>query len=302
MYQNPWKTAGTTNILQPGAAIGNVYYVDGSNGNDGNNGFDPEQPLLTITYALSLCVDDHNDYIIVLDYPETHPGGDEDSPIDINKNRVHVLGSNYPYARGDMQQYLQTANAPAPVFQVTARWVEIGYFKLAGGTGDGCIEVLGAIESKGLSVHHCQFAEKVNGTAGPPTYGIDCSTINCGNWMYVGDCRFYEPIISHGIILQNPAQATIERNYFIGVGGDGIHITGSAGAALVADNYFMCDTDVAGKGINLTGNTGGSMFMGNIANEGKDDMAAIPWVDPGTGASTNAWAGNMRGDDFLHPA
>ncbi|GAH43773.1 unnamed protein product, partial [marine sediment metagenome] len=126
MSQNPWKTAGMESILQPGATGGNVFYVDGVSGSDLHTGFDPALPLETITYALSLCFDDHDDYIIVLDYPETHPGGDEDSPIDINKDRVHVLGANYPYARGDMQQYLQTPNAAAAVFRVSARWVEIG--------------------------------------------------------------------------------------------------------------------------------------------------------------------------------
>lgn len=307
MYPNPWKSAGMGGILQPGAAAGNVFYVDGTtNGSsDVNTGFDPEAPLLTITRALELCVDDHNDYIIVLDYPETHPGGDEASPIDINKNRVHVLGANYPYARGDMQQYLQTPDVAAPVFLVTARWVEIGYFKLAGGDTFGCIALSGGIETKGLAIHHCQFAEKYNGST-HPSYGIDCSLMSCGNWMYVGDCQFYNPITSHGIYLYNPAQIRIERNHFIMVQGNGIHVgTGAAATmrATIVDNYFAIDTDAAGKGITIAGGgTGGCLIANNMANEGKDDMTANPWVDPDTGAPKNAWIGNVVGDAMLHPA
>ena len=296
-----WYGAG----LSREATGGNFYYVDGNNGLDTNPGTDPAYPLLTITYALSLCVDDHDDYIIVIDYPETHPGGDEDSPININKNRVHVLGANSPYGRGDQQQYLCTPNVAAPVFEVSARWVEIAYFKLAGGTLFGCILLSGAIENKGLAIHHCQFGEKINGTAGPPTYGIDCLTIGCGNWLYVGDCQFYETILSHGIVMYNPAQVRIERNMFSQVGGDGINFVGQAGYPIVADNYFACSADTAGKGINVTNAAGalqGGFFANNMANWSKGDMTQVPWVDPDAGVAKNAWMGNMLGITLTHPA
>ena len=61
---------GVANILTPGAAVGDVYYVDGVNGDDTSNGFDPASPLLTITQAIALCDDDDNDVVIVLNYPE----------------------------------------------------------------------------------------------------------------------------------------------------------------------------------------------------------------------------------------
>lgn len=312
--QNPWKTAGVANILTPGAAIGDVFYVDGSNGDDDSNGLDPMSPLLTITYALSLCTDDENDVIIVLNYPETHPGGDEDSPIVINKNRVHLLGAAYPYKTGDPKAYLQTPDAAAPVFHVTARWCEIAYFKLAGGTGHGCIKLDdadGVIETKGLSVHHCVFAEKYNATAGSPTYGIDASDTNVGNWMMITKNRFYQPIQGSAIIIDSAANPHIVDNMFLCCGdtdGDPILDLSAhpSGYGVITDNYFgiaTANVALVGAAITLGANTYGFLIANNMANSGMATMAANPYSDTNLGvANKNAWMGNIKGDAYQAPA
>jgi len=314
--QNPWTTAGVANILTPGCAVGDVFYVDGENGSDSvlNAGVDPMSPLLTITRALALCTDDENDVIIVLNYPETHPGGDEASPIVINKNRVHLLGAAYPYKTGDPKAYLQTPDVAAPVFHVTARWCEIAYFKLAGGTAHGCIKVDdadGGIETKGLCVHHCVFGEKYNATAGSPTYGIDASDLSVGNWMVIAENRFYQPIQSSAIIIRNAANPHIIGNMFICCGDtDGSPIldlsTGGCAYGVIADNYFAIATAnvaLAGGAITLASATYGFLIANNMANCGMATMAANPYGDTDGGvANKNAWMGNIKGDAYTAPA
>ena len=298
--QNPWTTAGVANILTPGCAVGDVFYVDGENGSDSvlNAGVDPASPLLTITRALELCTDDENDVVIVLNYPEAAPPAGEATPIAVNKNRVHLLGAAYPYAQGDMKAYVDCPpGAAAAVFLVSARWVEIAYFKIGGGATFGGIELTGAIETKGLSVHHCQFAEKVN-AAGPPTYGIDCTEVNCGNWMYVGDCTFYPAISSHAITINNAANPRIIGNHFVCVGGNGVYLgQGASGYGAITDNYFAIDADGAvGKAIFIdVGGTYGFLVANNMANEGITDMGSNPFWDVDAGAPKNAWMGNYLG-------
>ncbi len=303
---NPWKTAGVSNILTPGVAVGDVFYVDGVGGSDSalNPGIDPMAPLLSITRALALCTDDENDTVVVLNYPENTAVAGEAEPIVVNKNRVHILGAAYPYVRGDKKAYIGAQGAN-PIFQVTARWVEIAYFKLGGGAGEGCIQLANTFESKGLSIHHCIFATKY-GPGGAPAYGIDASDSNHGNWMYIGDNVFSNPITSHAIYIQNAAGFCIERNRFICPGGLGIFCEGPSGHGEIIDNYFgIATVNVAlvGAAITLIGSTQGVLVAGNMANSGMPNMGVNPYRDSGTGATNqNSWMGNMLGSGFTAPA
>ena len=84
---------GSARLMTPGCLVGDVFYVDGVAGSDAatNPGTDPAEPLLTIKQAMSLCTDDEDDVVIVLNYPENVAVAGEDEPIVIDKNRVHVL-------------------------------------------------------------------------------------------------------------------------------------------------------------------------------------------------------------------
>ncbi len=73
-------------VSQQPATLGRTFFVDGIGGNNTNSGTDPSDPVLTITYALSLCTADQNDYIIVLDCWQ------EAMPISVNIAQVHIIG------------------------------------------------------------------------------------------------------------------------------------------------------------------------------------------------------------------
>jgi len=304
-YQNPWKTAGLGTVLRPGSAIGNVYYVDGDNGSDDNHGLDPMVPVRTITYALSLCTNDGNDVIVVLDYPEA--GGIEAAtPVVISKDRVHILGSAYGHERADKFIFLSTASDDTAFFDIQARNVEIAYFKLACGVSHGSIQFGGAgVASKAAAIHHCTFGQK-NAAGGAPAYGINFgATASWGNWCYIGYNFFGSSITSHGITIpNNPAHVRIERNVFYHVGGDGINIAGDGNFGLILDNQFSLFENAAGRAITFTAAAAGEGWFidGNSANFGVTAMAANPYRDLSVGAAKQDWGMNHKGNTHVMPA
>jgi len=70
--------------------FGNVYFVDYTNGNDGNSGKSPEAAVKTLSKAHDLCTTNNNDYILIDGYAEVV----ETAMIDFSKSRIHVWGCN----------------------------------------------------------------------------------------------------------------------------------------------------------------------------------------------------------------
>lgn len=302
-YQNPWKSAGVANVLRPGAAIGEVYYVDGDNGDDTDNGLDPMSPVLTITQALSLCTNDGNDVIIVLDYPEA--GDIETMPISITKDRVHILGSAYGHERADKFIFLCCGTTDTGVFSIEARNVEIAYFKLACGVDDASIIFAGAgVASKAAAIHHCTFGQK-NCPLGAPQNGIDWGGASDGNWAYVAYNFFGSSITSDAILIaNNPAHVIIEKNVFYHVGGNGINISGDGNFGLILDNKFSLAADTAGGAIVFTNAAAGEGWFidGNSANFGTTAMVNNPYRDLSVGAAKQDWGNNYKGNTHVMPA
>ena len=69
-----WYGGNLVSFIMPNA--GDVYYVDGTNGSNSNDGLSRDMPVLTLTYALSLCTAGNEDYIIVLGYPSAGAAGE----------------------------------------------------------------------------------------------------------------------------------------------------------------------------------------------------------------------------------
>lgn len=89
---------------------GRILFVHSTYGSNSYEGIDPASPVKSITYALTKCVDEADDLIVVLngysnDNTDTETNGD-DSPITVDKNGVTILfqGRNNlltPIADGD---------------------------------------------------------------------------------------------------------------------------------------------------------------------------------------------------------
>jgi len=72
------------------ATLGNTYFVDYRNGNDGNVGTDPDEAFKTLSAAYAACTSNNND-LIIIDGDSTVA---ETAMITWSKNRITVVGVN----------------------------------------------------------------------------------------------------------------------------------------------------------------------------------------------------------------
>ena len=284
MAINPWNIAGVAPYLLPGAEQGQVYYVDGQNGDNGNTGVDPRDPKLTITNALLSCTAGNGDTIVVLQYPADGVPAGETLPITVDVHRVRILGALHPHMEADKPAQILAATDEA-IFDIDAQWVEIAYLHLSGGHGHGCIEFHGTpVECKGFSVHHCQFAEKY-GSDGQPVYGIwmeGGNNLHASNWCYIAYNVFYPSITTNGIwIDSNPAYPVIHGNTFLRTGGIAVNVTRGAAGGRLTDNRFALLTDTTGLAITFTAAAVGDAWWvdGNHAHYGAAAMGQNPYRD-----------------------
>jgi hypothetical protein len=299
-----WYGGGLDAIMVPGANLADngLFYVDGVNGANTNDGLTPGEAFLDITYALSQCTDEHNNYIIVLEYPaDGSPPGTETYPIAVDIDRVHLIGAAYPHSEGDKFAFLG-ATDDNEIFSIQGKWVEIAYFKLSGGTNHAAIEFGDTpVNCKGAAIHHCQFSEKT-GTVGNAAHGIWMETNNTlgGNWCYIAYNKFYPQITSYAIRFEsNPAYPVIHNNWFIKPGDIAIYVNSGGAYGEITDNSFSLASDTTGLAITFTAAAVGVPWWidGNRAHYGSTPMTQNPYRDIGVipGPLENNWGVNWVG-------
>lgn len=106
---------------------GKVYFVDSTYGSNSYTGLKYDQPLRSITYAMTKCVDDNDDLILVLNgydntNTDTETNGD-DTPITLDKNGVTVLFTG----RNNVAQAIASADS---LFKIDANQVTLGVLDL----------------------------------------------------------------------------------------------------------------------------------------------------------------------------
>lgn len=102
-----WGVAGA-----PGPFTGNYFWVDETNGSDGNTG-GPSDPLKTLTQALSLCTSGNNDVIFMVGTIHTA------ATIAWSKSNTHLIGLTAP-SNNDRARISQTGSAVfTPLVDVT---------------------------------------------------------------------------------------------------------------------------------------------------------------------------------------
>lgn len=271
---------------------GHIFFVDGFTGSNGNSGTDPANPFLTITYALTQCVNNRDDYIFVLDCWNADAGA-----IAVNKNRVHIIGIGNGLAPAPML----AATGDTNIFTVPGDYCEIAGFCLGGGASSAGIECSGALN---LWVHNCEFGNADNGDT--PAYGILCTQGTVNAYMLIENCVFLGSggtsqgkISGDGIraIGTNICRSTIIRNNIFGqIPGIAINMTNMYGG-FILNNQIALDANTSGAGITLSGSTG-CLIDGNHASYGKTDATA-PFVDSGV---ANCWVLNYKGIAVFQPA
>jgi hypothetical protein len=303
MYQNP------TMDRPPG--IGRVFYVHNWTGSDNNNGIDPGTPFATIAHALTECVDDRNDYIIVLQHWQ-------EDPIAIDKTLVHIIGiSNNPALPFIC---LNNAANNDAIFTITAECnhVEIAGFMLGGGAGHAAIENLGGTPQQAY-IHNCVFGHRFSGNT--PQDGILIGVNATG--IHIEDCIFFGLDAAHkvdGLITRDgihiatgadPMNGVIRNNRFMGIPGVGINLscTLENGGWIIEDNRFfipIVDALAAGWAITLQSPVAGCMVNNNHAMQTGDGTGNNPYRDlsnPGLIAQLkNGWGMNYSGQAVIAPA
>lgn len=79
---------GVLPLTMGAAGLGTVYFVDATNGSDGNHGKSPDKALKTVTKALTLVTTNNHD-VIALSANAAHS---ITAMLDVSKNRVHFVG------------------------------------------------------------------------------------------------------------------------------------------------------------------------------------------------------------------
>jgi len=251
---------------------GNVFFVDGIAGDNGNDGDNPASPWETIAYALSQCTNDHDDYIIILDCYQQ-----DTFPVSINKSRVHIIGldvENGKYPR-------MNASGDTAIFTLDADYCEIARLSLNAGASHGAIEWTGS-HGRG-AIRYCWFGE-----TGAGLYGIYVPATFDAPEMLVEGCRFGAGLTSDGIRIAHNMTRGIIRECTFRPQGIGINVTNDMAVGWILDNRFLCASDANGQAITLAAASAGVFVDGNSAHIGNTIMTNNPYRDLGS----NHWGNN----------
>lgn len=269
-------------------------FVHGSNGDNNNQGWTPDDPVLTVTQALSLATTWKGDII----YARTiGTPTNETWPISIDKADVSIVGWR---EEGNRSTNIVPAADTAAV-SVAENNVSLIGLGFGGGTNHGAIEFATAYSS--TLVKECWFGVQ---------YGMQDgilvgSGVGDAAYLTVIDCWFGRLITRDGIRIEiNATWAQLglpgHGNRFQNVAGIGIHTTLALHEAQIYDNRFRLPSDTEGKAITLesSGTDPELCYIdGNRANYGKTEMANNPYFDGG--AATNTWGLNYKGGTAVMP-
>ena len=271
-------------------AAGKVLFVNGvdwangfTEGNDGNSGESVDDPLATITQAISLCTNEGNDYIYVLDYWQNEASW----PIAVNVDGLSIIGVNWRPMR---PWPIVASSGNYPCFDITASTIvirDMGLYPTAGYAGitfdDGC---------KNVWIDRCEFIQG--------SYGVQLASGDMSFGLAVTNCHFIASLTSGGITIQDdPAFCFIDGNWFDRLTGDCINVLQGAGH-FITNNYFSLKANSAGLAITL-GSGVSRTFVGNNYAAYGNAVTTSPYDDAGT-VETNSWGRNFLGDTTIDPA
>jgi len=158
---------------------GNYFWVDGTNGSDGNTG-GPQDPFKTLTQALAACLSGNND--VVLFTGTFSPS----ATFTWNKNNTHLIGlSVSPYATPTISVASTTATSGAfsPLVNVTATGCIFQNFSVVSGINQAATQVAWA-EAGGQNTYIGVNINQVgNATAGAQAGNRALTIASVGNYF-----------------------------------------------------------------------------------------------------------------------
>ena len=287
-----WYGNNMSSIIMPNA--GTIYYVDGTNGSNANEGLSRDEPFLTITYALSQCTAGNEDYIIVIGYPSAGAAG-EVWPIAISVANVHLIGDSLYQASPSAW-----LDPPADTAAITvgANFVEIAGLELRGGATSACLDSDGTTWR--AYIHHNDFGFQSGAQDG---IRIGVGSADCPHWLIEHNKFGHLANITRDAIRieHNSTRSVIRDNYFyVNSGCVGIHFQGLCTAVgYVLDNTFKVADAANGEAIYIENvNAAVCQFHGNRVASGNIAMANNPFRDLGADCH---WGVNYAGTAVTLP-
>jgi hypothetical protein len=289
---------GLSSLLPIG--VGKIFYVNGideggfEDGSDSNDGLTMDHPLLTITKALSYCVDYRNDYIVVLDY---YQATGETWPIPVNKCLVSIVSLNsiagVPMGGPMVPWCVVVASGNYSAFDFTAGNNLLQGFAIYGGSASypGITFDSGAYA---IHIHQNRFCQG--------NYGIYSTTDDLGYGISVTDNWFQNGLAAGGLVFgDDPAHCYIAGNHFDRLEGVSINVV-AGGGTVIENNYIALPTGYsAGDAITLGASVSRAFVNNNYAASGEAYTGGnAPYVDNGTVAN-NAWGRNYYGHTVAMP-
>lgn len=289
----------TRNILSPN--IGQHFWVDTLAGNDSNSGESPEDPVLTITYAISLCTAGRYDTIHIMANSPSAPPVTEVFPIVVDKSGVTIIGEHGKGLLSDSG--IASTAADTACFEINANYVTIQDMYLGCNGGNSLTGVIDGHASTAywsFTLRRCML-----GIQGSSKYGI-AGKSGIGPYLLVEDCVFGRSNASvfttAAIAIVDNATGGIIRRNVIAASPIAISLFGTVVDMRILDNKIACQSDAVGTGITVAnGSGGGNFFDGNHANFGMTAMTNNPYRDLHNDNS-NTWGLNYKAGISIMPA
>lgn len=181
---------------------GNYFWVDGTNGSDGNTG-GPTDPFKTLTQALSACLAGNNDVVF---FKGTFS---PTATFTWNKNNTHLIGLAGP-SNGNGASLISVANTAAtsgafsPLVNVTATGCIFQNVSALSGIAQAATQVCWAEAGGSNTYISCNFNQVGNATAGAQAGNRALTIASANNYFF--NCV----IGSDAIVRATAASATME--------------------------------------------------------------------------------------------
>jgi hypothetical protein len=278
--------------LDNGAAVGNVFFVNSVIGSDtlAGYGFSPETPFASIAHALTLCVADNNDKIVVFNNHTETVGG---ANLAISVAGVTIVGQGV----GRQPGTITYSNAS---YGVTVSAARVSLFNLSFvGTGVAALTAMLTISAADCTVDTCEF-EHANATNQAADAIV---TTSAANRLWVKNCEFHgtnNAGTNHAISIVGGSDSEIIGCRFQGAyhASQGVvrTVTTDAVNLVIWNNEFQNQTAANTKAIVLTAATTGQI-SGNLvqilSGTAPFTGAAASWVGQNYYAATIATAGTL---------
>jgi hypothetical protein len=180
---------------------GNAFWVDETNGSDGNTG-GPQDPLKTLTQALAVCTNNNNDVVFLTGTVHVT------ATVAWNKSRTHLIGLAPKLDSEARARISQTGTTVfSPLVNVTGSeciFSNIGAFH---GFVDLTTQICWAEAGQRNQYVNCAFLGMGNATGGASQTGSRSLTVGAGGQ---GENTFTNCIIGLDTIVRSAANASLE--------------------------------------------------------------------------------------------